>query len=38
MVQDSQYPFKEGETVRITIDPYRKVMMISSLEELEIKV
>jgi len=22
MVQDSQYPFKEGEKVRIIIDPY----------------
>jgi hypothetical protein len=38
MVQDSQYPFKEGEKVRITIDPYRKVMMISSVEEPKIKV
>ena len=38
MVQDSQYPFKEGEKVRITIDPYRKVMMIGSMEEPKIKV
>jgi hypothetical protein len=38
MVQDSQYPFKEGEKVRIVIDPYRKMMIISSAEEPQIKV
>ncbi len=38
MVQDSQYPFKEDEKVRIIIDPYRKMMMIRSIEEPQIKV
>ena len=38
MVQDSQYPFREGEKVRITIDPYREVMIISSAEKPQIKV
>jgi len=38
MVQDSHYPFKEGEKVKITIDPYRKMMIITSVEEPQIKV
>ena len=38
MVQDSQYPFKEGEKIRIVIDPYRKMMIVSSTEEPQIKV
>lgn len=38
MVQDSQYPFKEGERIRIVIDPYRKMMIISPTEEPQIKV
>jgi hypothetical protein len=38
MVQDSHYPFKGGERVKITIDPYRKMMIIMSLEEPQIKV
>jgi len=38
MVQDSHYPFKGGEKVKITIDPYRKLMIIMSVEEPQIKV
>jgi len=38
MVADSQYPFKAGERVRITIDPYRKMMIIRSVEEPMIEV
>lgn len=38
MVQDSQYPFEEGEKVRIIIDPYRKIMIIGSVEKAQIKV
>jgi hypothetical protein len=38
MVQDSQYPFKEGERIRIAIDPYRKMMIVSSAGEPQIKV
>jgi len=38
MVRDSQYPFKEGEHVRITVDPYRKMMIIRSVKEPYIEV
>ena len=38
IVQDSQYPFKEGEKIRIVIDPYRKMMTVSSTEEPQIEV
>lgn len=38
MVQDSHYPFKEGEKVKIIIDQYRKMMIIRSVEETQIKV
>jgi len=38
MVQDSNYPFKAGDTVKITIDPYRKMMIIASVEEPRIEV
>jgi hypothetical protein len=38
MVQDSHYPFKVGEKVRITVDPYRKLMIMRSLEKPEIRV
>jgi len=38
MVQDSQYPFKEGERIRIVIDPYRKMMIVGPAEEPQIKV
>ncbi len=38
MVADSQYPFKAGERIRITIDPYRKMMIIRSVEEPIIEV
>ena len=35
MVQDSQYPFREGEKVRITIHPEHKMMIITSAEKVE---
>jgi hypothetical protein len=38
MVQDSHYPFKAEEKVTITIDPYRKMMIITSVEEPKIEV
>lgn len=38
MVQDSHYPFREGEKVKIIIDTYRKMMIIRSVEEPQIKV
>lgn len=38
MVQDSHYPFEEGEKVKIIIDSYRKMMIIRSVEEPRIKV
>jgi len=38
MVRDSQYPFKADERVRITIDPYRKMMVIRSVEEPTIEI
>jgi hypothetical protein len=38
MVSDSQYPFKAGERIRITIDPYHKMMIIRSATEPSIKI
>ncbi len=39
MVQDSQYPFKEGEKIRITIDTGHKRMIIeSTMQETQVKV
>ncbi|MEM3827956.1 MAG: hypothetical protein QXP36_01895 [Conexivisphaerales archaeon] len=38
IVSDSQYPFKAGERIRITIDPYRKMMIIRSIREPQVKV
>jgi hypothetical protein len=38
MVRDSQYPFKANERVRVTIDPYRKIMIIRSMEEPTMEV
>lgn len=38
MVQDSQYPFREGESVRITLDPYHKMMIVRSVQEPQIEV
>jgi hypothetical protein len=38
MVQDSNYPFKARDTVKITVDPYRKMMIITSVEEPRIEV
>jgi hypothetical protein len=37
VVHDSQYSLKEAEKVRIIIDPYRKMMMVRSGEEPQIK-
>jgi len=33
MVRDSQYPFRVDERVRITFDPYYKMMIMTSVEE-----
>jgi hypothetical protein len=38
MVRDSQYPFRADERVRITIDPYRKMMIITSMEQPIIEI
>ena len=38
MVQDSQYPFQDGEEVRIMIDPYRKLIMVISVDTPRIEV
>jgi len=38
IVRDSQYPFKADEKVRITVDPYRRMMIIRSVEEPDIEV
>jgi hypothetical protein len=38
MVRDSQYPFKADERVRITVDPYRKMMIITSVQALTVEV
>jgi hypothetical protein len=35
MVQDYQYPFKEREKIRIIIGPFRKMMIIRSVEETD---
>lgn len=38
IVRDSQYPFRANERVKITIDPYRKIMIVASAEESYIEV
>jgi len=38
MVADSQYLFMANERIRITIDPYHKMMIIRSAEEPTIEV
>lgn len=38
MVRDSQYPFRANERVKITIDPYRKIMIVASAEKSYVKV
>jgi len=38
IVGDSQYPFKSRKRVRITVDPYRKMMIITSSEESYVRV
>jgi len=38
MVQDSQYPFKAGDMVKIVIDTHRNVLMIRPAPETKVKV
>ena len=38
MVRDSHHPFKADERVRITVDPYRRMMIIRSVDEPYIEV
>jgi hypothetical protein len=38
IVNDSQYPFKKGELVRIMVDPYRRIMIITSVGEPYVRV
>ncbi len=38
IVADSQYPFKAGERIRICVDPFRKMLIITSAETSTIKV
>jgi hypothetical protein len=38
MVRDSQYLFKADEKVRITVDPYHKMMIIRSVGEPTIEI
>ncbi|MEM3525796.1 MAG: hypothetical protein QXV37_00145 [Candidatus Jordarchaeaceae archaeon] len=38
MVADSQYLFKANECIRIIIDPYRKMMIIRSVEEPVVEI
>jgi hypothetical protein len=38
VVSDSQYPFRAGDRVRITVDPYHGIMLIASIEEPYLKV
>jgi hypothetical protein len=35
---DSQYPFKAGERVRITIDPYHRLLIIRPIDGPEIEI
>lgn len=38
MVRDSQYPFRSGERVRLIVDPYRRMMIVRSVEEPVIEI
>ncbi|MEM3526304.1 MAG: hypothetical protein QXV37_02720 [Candidatus Jordarchaeaceae archaeon] len=38
MVADSQYLFKANERIRITIDPYRKIMIVRSFEDPAVEI
>jgi hypothetical protein len=38
MVQDSQYPFKAGDRVKIVIDTHQNILMIKSAVETKVKV
>jgi len=38
VVSDSQYPFRAGDRVRITVDPYHKIMIIASIEEPYLRI
>ena len=37
MVQDSQYPFKAGDKVKIVIDTHQKILTIKPTDETEPK-
>jgi len=38
LVQDSQYPFKNGDTVKITVDPKHQALIITPVKEKQIKI
>lgn len=38
VVSDSQYPFRAGDRVRITVDPYHKIMIIASIGEPYLRI
>jgi hypothetical protein len=38
MVRDSPYPFRADERVGITVDPYRRMMIVRFIEEPSIEV
>lgn len=38
VVRDSQYPFKEGGRAKIIVDPYRKIMIVRSVDAPNIEV
>lgn len=38
IVRDSQYPFKAGEKIKIIIDPYNEVMIITSLSKPNVRI
>lgn len=38
MVQDSQYIFRSGDKVRITVDPYHNLMIITPANETRVEV
>jgi len=37
-VRDSQYPFRADECVRITVKPYRRTIIVSSIDEPTLKL
>jgi hypothetical protein len=38
MVQDSQYPFKAGDRVKMVIDTHQNILVIKSAVEMKVKV